>query len=270
LRRAVAFVGALLPVALVALAVTASPGAGEVVQQEGLRVSFEAKAAPKALPRAGGAPVSVTLAGAISETDGTAPPQLTTIELAINRSAKLDYEGLPTCNYHQIQPASTGEAIEACPKAVVGEGTFSAAVLLPEQSPFPSQGKIVAFNGLLHGRHVIFAHIFGTNPLPQSSLIVFSIGHASGEFGLLLSATLPQVAAEWGHVSTVSLTLGKTFEYRGRPRGYLNAGCPAPSGFTIATSPFVRASFSFDDGKVLQSTLVRNCRVAVPRKQGSR
>lgn len=261
MRRAVAFAGALLPIALVALTVTAAPGAGEVVQQEGLRVSFEARAAPKALPRAGGAPVSVTLAGAISEADGSAPPQLTTIQLAVNRSAKLDYEGLPTCNYHQIQPASTSEAIEACPRAVVGEGTFSAAVLLPEQSPFPSQGKIVAFNGLLHGRHVIFAHIYGTRPLPQSSVIVFSIGRAGGQFGLLLTAELPQVAAEWGHVSGVSLTLGRTFEYRGRERGFLNAGCPAPTGFTIGTSPLVRATFSFDDGKVLQSTLVRNCRV---------
>ena len=251
--------GAFLTGALRAVAL-AAPVGGEVVQLNGLRVSFGAKVVPNSLPRQGRAPVAVNLSGDISTVDGSEPPQLTTIQMAINRDAKLDYAGLPTCNYHQIQPASTTEAIEACPHAVVGEGSFSAAVALPEQSPFPSQGKIVAFNGLLHGKHVIYAHIYGTKPLPQSSLITFTIGRTNGEYRLLLSAELPQVAAEWGHVSGVELTLGRTFTSGGRSRAYLSAGCPAPAGFSIATSSLVHASFGFDDGRVLQSTLVRSCR----------
>jgi hypothetical protein len=260
LRKLLTFNGAFLAVALIAY-VLAAPVGGEVVQLNGLRVSFRAKVAPNSLPRQGRAPVSVNLSGEISTVDGSEPPQLRTIQIAINRAAKLDYSGLPTCNYHQIQPASTAEAIEACPHSVVGEGSFRAAVALPEQSPFPSQGKIVAFNGLLHGKHVIYAHIYGTRPLPQSSLITFTIGRTNGVYRLLLSAELPQVAADWGHVSGVELTLGRIFASGGRERAYLSAGCPAPAGFSIATSSLVHASFGFDDGRVLQSTLVRNCRV---------
>jgi hypothetical protein len=145
---------------------------------------------------------------------------------------------------------------------VVGEGSFRAAVVLPEQSPFPSRGDIVAFNGEVHGRHVLFAHIYGTRPLPQSAVIVFRFGHQSGTYGLTLDAELPQVAAEWGHVSGVELILRRTFAYRGRQRSFLSAGCPAPAGFTLATSPFARVSFGFADGRELRATMVRSCRVA--------
>jgi hypothetical protein len=260
LRRIAVLVGVLLPIALLTAICAPGPVDGEVVQLDGLRVVFDGKVAPKALPRVGSAPVSVELSGAISTVDGSAPPQLQTIQMAISRDASLDYAGLPTCNYHQIQPASTVEAIESCPDSVVGEGSFSAAVALPDQSPFPSQGKIIAFNGLLHGRHVIFAHIYGTKPLPQSSVIVFSFGRATGTYRILLSAELPQVAAEWGHVSGIQLTLGRTFTYKGRKHGFLSAGCPAPAGFNTATSSLVRANFDFDDGRTLESTLVGTCR----------
>lgn len=249
-------VGALLA----ALALCAAAGA-EVVQENGLRVSFKGKVAPHALPRQGTAPVAVTLGGEISTNDGSEPPQLTTITVAINRSGKLDYQGLPACRYHQIQPASTREAVEACPDSVVGRGSFRAAVALPEQSPFPSQGKIVAFNGNLHGERVLFAHIYGTVPLPQSTTVAFHYGRGSGAYGLTLNAELPQVAAEWGHVSGLELTLGHEYRYRGRERSYLSAGCAAPAGFPGAIFPFARASFGFDDGRVLAATMTRSCSV---------
>jgi hypothetical protein len=248
-----------------ALAVAFSLGAtarAEVVQDGGLRVSFAGGVSPRALPRATKAPVAVSLAGEISTTDGSQPPQLQTISMAINRDGRLDYDGLPACRYHQIQPASTAEAIEACPESVVGEGSFRAAVVLPEQSPFPSQGDIVAFNGEVHGRHVLFAHIYGTRPLPQSAVIIFRYSHQSGTYGLTLTAELPQVTAEWGHVSGVRMSLRRTFTYKGRQRSFLSAGCPAPAGFTIVTAPFARVSFGFADGRVLQTAMVRNCRVA--------
>jgi hypothetical protein len=246
-----------------ALSLVAATGAGaEVVQNEGLRVSFSAGISPNRLPRAKKAPVAVSFAGAINMTDGTQPPQLQTISFAINRNARLDYSGLPPCHYHQIQPASTAEAMEACPDSVVGKGSFHAAVALPEQSPFPSEGDLTAFIGVVHGEHVLFAHIYGEKPLPQSTVIIFRFGHQSGAYGLTMTAALPQVAAEWGHVSAVSLTLQRLFKFKGRERTFLAADCPAPAGFTIATAPFAKVAFAFNDGRVLQSTMVRTCKVA--------
>jgi len=238
-----------------------SLASAEVTQQGTLRVSFEGRIAPHQLPRQGKAPVAVTLSGDIKTTDGQDPPQLREISLAINRNGRLDYKGLPRCNFHQIQPASTVEARESCKRSLVGSGIFKANVALPEQSPFPSNGTILAFNGNLHGKPVIYAHIYGTEPLPTSFVLPFKIKRGSGAYATTLVARLPQVAAEWGFVSGVSLTLSRNFTYRGARHSYLSAGCPAPKGFPGATFAFAEASFGFEDGKTLSSTLTRSCGV---------
>ncbi len=181
--------------------------------------------------------------------------------MAINRHGRLNPTGLQRCHYHQIQPASTREALQACRRSLVGVGGFQANVALPDQSPFPSDGKVLAFNGVLHGRPVIYAHIYGTKPVPISQLIPFRIHRIEGTYRVVLSAELPRVAANWGYVSGLSLTLRRTFRYRGRIRSYLSAGCPAPAGFDAAAYPFARASFGFDNGRTLRSNLIRRCKV---------
>jgi hypothetical protein len=236
-----------------------SPAAGEVVQEGNLRVSFTGGISPQALPRKTEAPIKVAFGGEIKTIDGAQPPQLRTISLAINRAGALDYRGLPACHYHQIHPASTEEAITTCPKSVIGGGTFSAHVALPEQSPFPSAGGVTAFNGVFHGRHVVFVHVYGTTPLPQSQVIVFKIGQTSGTYRSTLTGELPQVAAEWGYVSGLSLTLGRSFRFKGARHSLLTAACPAPPGFAIATFPFARAEFGFEDGRSLGVTMNRVC-----------
>ncbi|HEX5714351.1 MAG TPA: hypothetical protein VFX85_13660 [Solirubrobacterales bacterium] len=254
LRRAAAVTAA-------ALSFSSPIALAEVVQNGTLRVSFEGKVAPKQLPRGTKAPVAVTLAGNIKTTDGQDPPQLRTITMAINRNGKLDYKGLPRCNFHQIQPASTIEAKASCKKSLVGTGTFKASVALPDQSPFPSNGQILAFNGNLHGKPVVYAHIYGTEPLPTSFVLPFQIKQGGGNYATTLVAELPQVAADWGFVQGVSLTLQRQFSYKGRTHSYLSAGCPAPKGFPGAVFSFARASFGFEDGRTLSSTMTRDCKV---------
>lgn len=255
-------------VALAALAASLTEASEATITQSGtLRVNFAGTLKPRSLPRSGLAPVAVSLSGQISTTDRSAPPQLRRITMAINRYGRLNSHGLPRCRYHQIQPASTAEARAACRASLVGRGHFEANVVLPDQSPFPSNGRVLAFNGVRRGRPVIFAHIFGTKPIPTSQLLVFAIHRIEGTFRVVLTANLPQVAADWGYVSGLSLTLRRTFRHRGALRSYLAAGCPAPKGFGAATYRFARASFAFEDGRTLRSTLTRNCRV---RRYGAR
>lgn len=244
-----------------AVLAVAVPAIAEVTQQGTLRVSFEGKIAPHQLPRQGKAPVAVTLTGDIKTTDGLDPPQLRTISLAINKNGRLDYKGLPRCNFHQIQPSTTSEAKESCKKSLVGSGTFKANVALPEQSPFPSNGTILAFNGNLHGKPVVYAHIYGTEPLPTSFVLPFKIKQGAGDYATTLVAQLPQVAAEWGFVRGISLTLSRNFTYKGTQHSYLSAGCPAAKGFPGATFSFAKASFGFEDGRTLSSILNRSCGV---------
>jgi hypothetical protein len=233
----------------------------EIKQRGNLRVTFEGKLTPHTLPRAGAAPIRVTVGGTIATTNGTTPPQLRQIAIAINRNGRLSAKGLPVCRLDQIQPSTTADALSVCRDSLVGEGQFSAKVLLPQQAPFPSEGKVYAFNGVLHGRPAIFAHVYGTHPVPTSSTIPFEILPANGTYGTLLRASLPRVTSQWGYVTGLELTLGRSFTYRGKRLSYLSAGCPAPKGFPGATFSLARASFSFAGMKALTSTLTRSCGV---------
>jgi hypothetical protein len=254
----------LAPVVLVALATglsLAGPGLAEVVERGNLRVAFDGTLTPRALPRTGSVPVRVTVEGRIATTNGTNPPQLRVIAVAINRHGHLDPGGLPVCRLEQIQPATSAGALESCGGSLVGDGRFFANVLLPEQAPFPSEGKILAFNGVFNGKPAILAHVFGTEPAPTSYTLPFEVSHTKGTYGTLLSASLPNFTSDWGYVTGLSMTLGRRFAYRGRARGYLSAACPAPAGFPGASFPLLRASFGFAGGLKLDSTLNRSCRV---------
>jgi hypothetical protein len=248
--------------ALAAVLILATGAQAELAQEGNLRVHFDAKVSPKRLPRTGTAPISVSLGGTVSTTDGSQPPALRRFEVAINRSGRLDVKGLPICRREDIQPATTANAMAACGAAKVGVGSFEANVVIPEQSPFPSKGKMVAFNGVQGGKPVIFAHVYGTEPIPTSFTLPLKISHAKGRFGTVLTASLPNVTSDVAFVTGISLTLGRTFTYSGERHGYLSAGCPAPKGFPGALYPLARTGFSFDGGTALSSTLTRSCRVS--------
>jgi hypothetical protein len=235
--------------------------ASETIQHGRFRVGVDASLAPKKLPRKGTAPVRFSLAAKISATKGSVPPQLQTIEIEINRFGQIEPKGLPVCEVDQIQPATNEAALEACPGSLVGEGHFSAKVLISQQAPFPSDGKVYAFNGTWKGHPAILAHVYGTKPVSTSSTIPFVISRAGkGTYATKLTASLPQVTSKWGYVTGISMTLGKSFSSHGKRRSFLSAGCPAPKGFPGATFPLSRTSFDFEGGKQLSQVLSRSCR----------
>lgn len=238
------------------------PARAEVLQKDGVRVNIDGDLAPRSLPRSGIAPVSVAVEGRISPVGpGTKPPKLTSISIAINRHGRLAAKGLPVCPLQRIDPSTSSEAVAACRASLVGNGSFSANVRLPEQSPFPSVGKVLAFNGRLDGHRVLLAHIYGDRPLPTSYVLPFYVEAARGEFGTVLRASLPEVTGEWGFVTGISMKLGRSYRRHGSVRSYLSAGCPAPAGFDSVAFPLMRTDFVFSGGRKLTSTLNRNCSV---------
>lgn len=230
------------------------------VQRGPVRVSVEGQLRPHALPRHGAAPVGIEIAARIVGTGKGQPPQLRRIAIEINRNGRFDADGLPSCRIPQIQPSTTDGALSACRRALVGEGHFSANIRLPQQSPFPSQGKVLAFNGRIHGQPAILAHIYGTQPAPTSYVLPFLIHSAHGTYGNVLEASLPQATGNWGYVTGLRMNLHRTFERAGVQRSYLSAGCPAPSGFSAAVFPLARTRFSFAGGMNLSTVLERDCR----------
>ncbi len=258
-KRALPWPGALCGLALAWLCLAPAVEA-ELVQKGSVRVAVSGSLSPKLLPRHGTAPIAVRIGGRISSSTSQGPPQLQGVDFSFNRAGRLQTQGLPRCRLGKINPSTTREALLACQAALVGEGHFSANVRFPEQSPFPSEGKVLAFNGVLRGAPVIFAHIYGTEPVPTSYVLPLQISKDKGTFSTHLHASLPRVTGEWGYVTGLNLKLGRTYSAHGKARSFLSAGCPAPEGFPGALFPLVRSSFAFEGGKTLTTTLTRSCK----------
>lgn len=258
MRKRVAAVTALVAACLLCAAIADA----ELVERGNLFVKFDGGIVPTALPRAARAPIAVRVDGTVRVLAGAErPPALRHISIAINRGGILDTHGLPTCRRSQIEPATTAQALEACGPALVGEGRYLGALALPEQDRFPLQGRVLAFNAVVNGQRAILAHVYGSDPVPNSRIIVFHIHQAHGTFGTVLSAALPARLNRSGYLKKISLSLRRTFLYRGRRHSYLSAACSAPAGFSSATFPFSKVSMTFADGRRLSSTLIRTCRV---------
>jgi hypothetical protein len=251
--------------ALVALALMlgiAGLAHAEIAQKGTLRVTVAGKLAPKALPRKGAAPISVSVGGQITTTDQSPPPQLKTIGVELNRNGRLDYAGLPTCPYDRIQPASSQRALSACRAALVGKGSFSAEISLAGQEPYPTKGKLLLFNARQGGKTVLFGQIYSARPFATSFVIVFSVkALAKGSYGTALEATLPAALSTWGNLTGIEMTLSRRYNANGHSHSYISAGCPAPKGFGGAVFPLARTSFGFAGGEELTSVLSGTCKV---------
>jgi hypothetical protein len=252
----------LLVAALSAVAAMATaPGLAEVIQERGIRVRVEGSLSPTRLPRRGTVPVAVSVSGRIAAVGTSRRPQLELMTIAINREGSLATLGLPLCRLGRIDPATSEEALQACGDSLIGRGTFSADVELPEQSPFPSRGTVLAFNGKLNGRPAILAHIYGDKPVPTSYVLPFVVSRAKGTFGTVLKASLPRVTGEWGFVTGLSIRLHRLFSFHGDNRSFATAGCPAPVGFQSAVFPLMKTTFTFEGGVNLSETLIESCKV---------
>jgi hypothetical protein len=234
----------------------------ELSQVGNVRISFSGNFSPHALPRDRLAPVTIEMKGAIGTTDGTHPPAVRRIEFAINRHGLLSTRGLPACSGPLLQSTSTETALERCRPALVGRGSFGAEVELSGNSRVLATGRMLAFYGKSNGRRALLLHLYITAPVRATFVLPLTISQRGNElFGTVLSAKIPSLAGGLGSVTKIDLTVGRTYTYRGQRRSFISASCPAPSGFPGAVFSLARGSFYFADGKKIQTTLSRDCRV---------
>lgn len=260
-RRTSARVGAAVAALLVAC-VAAAAAHAELTAKGNLFITFNGGIEPTALPRGEAAPISVWMDGRVRILSGEAPPSVKVITLKLNRNGHLDTQGLPTCPVNELEARTSGEALQACGDALVGNGTYRARLDFAHEGPTPSHGRILAFNGRLHGKSAIFAQVHSSSPATSTNVIVFQISHpSSGPFGTVLEGDVPAGLSRWGYLKHITLRLHRVYRYHGKVHSYLSAPCPAPNGLKQASFPFLFASMAFDDGRVLSSTLTRTCRV---------
>lgn len=240
----------------------APPAKAELTERGDLFVGFDGGLSPHALPRTQLAPIAVSVAGTVKTLSGERPPALRRIKIELNRGGRLSSRGLPACRYKELVAISSRQARQVCGDSLVGGGAYIARTAFPEQGTFPSQGRILAFNGVYRGHEAILAHVFGVDPVPITRIIAFHIRRKAGTFGTVLSGSLPASVNRYGYVVGIYLRLHRNYFFRGRQRSYLSAACAAPAGFPGAIFPFARASMTFEDGRTLSSTLMRSCKVS--------
>lgn len=253
-----------------ALAVTLLLGAGiavaadaATVQHQGLRITVLSQVKPYKLPRTGTAPIAVFVSGHLENAQGGIPPQLQRMRIEVNRRGLLQSRGLSVCPLARIQPSSTERALSVCGDALVGSGRFWARIVLPGQEPYPTQGRLLVFNGEKGGKPALFAHIYTRNPFNASFVVAFEIRKISkGHYGTELTASLPESLGEWGYVDRIKLTLKRKYTYEGRQLSYFNAGCPAPQGTSRAAFSLARVNFSFAGRPSLTANVSKACGVS--------
>lgn len=252
----------IFPIALLGILAIAALAQATITQKGNLRLTVQGHLAPKKLPREGVAPISVSVGGQITTTDETLPPTLKKLRVELNRNGRLDYKGLPTCNYARIQPGSSSHALAGCRSSLVGEGTFSADITLSGQEPYPTKGKLLVFNSVKGGKPVLYGHIYAPHPFATSFVIIFKVSQQKkGTYGVVLDAPLPKAMKSWGRLTGLEMTLNRRFNYKGQSHSYISSGCPAPKGFSAASFPIARTSFAFAGGPELSSVLLGDCRV---------
>lgn len=236
--------------------------ARQFVQKGNLRVAFEARLLPHALPREREAPVTVRLAGAIRTTDGTTPPPLREISIAMNRAGVVSVAGLPSCRAPELQQTSTAAALSECRDALVGSGHFAANVNFPGTPIFPARGRVLVFNSSTRKGPGLLLHLYGSSPVRAAFVLPFRITrNRHGRFGTVFSTRIPELAANQGYVTDIELEIGRRYSYRGHKRSFISASCAAPAGFSEVPYELAKAAFSFAGGQRLVTRLPGNCKV---------
>jgi hypothetical protein len=253
----------LLSIALL-VAVTAIGAGGfaeaEVTATHDAVISFNSEISPRVLPRSTLVPVEVRVSGRVKRRKGRKEPaSLSTLDFEITRSAVVHSHGLPVCTVPDIDPARPGQALEACGRARVGYGRIVARSVVPGQPHFLFDGRVLLFNGRLHGRPAILVYAFNRYP-PSSFVFPFTIARQRGRYGTVMRAKVD--VGRWSRVVSFELVLRRTFRDQGRRWGYLNASCPAPTGLNVGVAPIARARLGFGDGTQRDLTVLGACRVA--------
>ncbi len=232
------------------------------VQQGNLRITVLAQLKPYKLPRDKPAPIAVFVAGHLQSPSGGIPPQLQRMTIQVNKHGLLQSKGLPVCQVPQIQPGSSERALENCQDALIGSGRFWANIVLPDQGAYPTQGRLLIFNGRQKGRPAILTHIYTDHPFNSSFVIPFSIRKVSkGPYGTELKASLPEALGSWGYLDRIKLTLKRKYTHKGKQLSYFNSACPAPGNAKRASFPLAYAEFFFKGRPAMGATVNKTCGV---------
>jgi len=227
--------------------------AADTVRVNDLVLTVDGSFAPTKLPKKGEAPITLRVSGKIKTETGTHPPALKTLLLEFDRAGRLNTKGLPTCTVGKLQSTLTAQAKRICGDALVGTGSVSADIALPEQEPFGARGPLLIFNGAPKGgKQVLIFHVHANVPAPTTFVTTAVISKQGGKYGTAALVQIPTIVSGQGSLTGFRAKLGKTWTYKGQKQSLLLAGCP--SGSLSA-----RGELTFVNGLKGAGSVVRPC-----------
>lgn len=188
-------------------------------------LTFGGGISPDGLPRSRYVPVTADIFGKISTSDGTHPSAFRELVVDVDKDIKVNVRGLPVCRPGQLEAQNTKAALRVCGETELGTGTAHAEISFPEQSPIKVASPLKVFNGgEAAGKVKLLVHTFITVPAPAAIVTQVTIQRKGS--GLHSIAKIPVIAGGSGSALDFSFKLGRTYSYKGRRIGYLEARCP--------------------------------------------
>jgi hypothetical protein len=209
---------------------------------------------PSSLPRSTYAPIKFDGEANLRAVDGSVPPPLQQLVLDFDRDGRLSTTGLPVCQPSSLEEATTSEARNRCPGAIVGTGHASLAIGGSGQ-PFVLSSPLTFFNGpRLAGKPTVIMHARITAPAVQNFVITVPIEKRPGRYRYRATVDLPPIAGGHGSLTHLDAAIGKRYHSGGRERSYVSARC----GDGIFRT---RGRFTFADGTIIEGSVDKACTV---------
>jgi hypothetical protein len=215
-------------IALVLIVVTSALGKREVAYVGNLFIVDDGGISPSKLPKHEQVPISGHINGEIGTVDGSHPPAVKTLDLDLDKTIQVSAKGLPVCKEAQLVARTTADAKKVCADAIIGSGEGEVEVALPEQKPFAARGRLLFFNGGVHGgTTLLFVHTYVYVPAPTAVVVPVKLTHIHrGHFGLHTFTKVPAIAGGYGSVIKVKFRIYRTFAYKGKEKSFLTGSCP--------------------------------------------
>lgn len=243
--------------ALALLALGAGVSRAEFVQTGKLLVSFDAGLKPSKLPRSELVPVKVGFRGTFENLDASDTPALQTMLVKLSRGGVINSKGLPVCPKFKLENLDTTQAMRVCGDAKIGDGSVGSAFRFPDGRRARSKAKMILFNS----RGGIIMHIYAAEPLKGTFLVPMTVRRGSGQFGTVLTARFPRIAAGYGYLTSFEMVIDRTFRHAGKRQSYVLASCPAPGSLRKVTFELARVTYRFRNGVSVRNSALRSCKV---------
>lgn len=248
------FIGAAIAAAI-ALALTAAAGAEKpvAVQAGNVELRLNSGYTPNTVSRTVPTPVAFNIAASLRTIDGSHPPALSQLLLAIDRNSAIDVSGLPVCD-PKVQYESTRTVETACRKAIVGSGIANFEIAFPEALPSAASGKMIISNGGVRGDvTTLYAHTYISIPIPAEIVLTIAIKKLEhGRFGSEAVVSIPKIAGGDGSLTDFSAAIGRPSTEEGGGSRVVTLKC---TDGKIRT----RVEANFANGTQTAVKLVRRC-----------